>query len=335
MEEIKLSYILPCYNTGQFVCQCVESLYKQGMSEDAFEVIFVNNATEDNSEDIVLNIKRNHANLVYIKLEKNICAGGAYNEGLKVAKGKYIQFVDSDDYLKDNVMASIIERMEADHLEMLYFNIDAFYDKEPISHTDNLEYNGNFVTSISCKKGTDFIREALQIMDFNKIPVPAYRKLFLRSFLQDNKLYFTQTTIGCDYLHNIQCLLIANKVGAVTNRTYMFRFNPNGVTKSKQNSMKIIYALNNYASAFKYVDSLCRDIELRTIISDNLKILINAYIGAMKYLDRKEKVDVVNNVNDIQLLKEKSRGLINKLLIRHPGSFLSSHLLFLGLRKIL
>lgn len=332
---IIVSFILPCFNTGKYLEQCVNSILNQRLSNEEYEIICVNNAATDNTANILSELSERFYQIKVVTLPINLCSGGAYNEGLKIAKGKYIQFVDSDDYLKDNVMASIIERMEADHLEMLYFNIDAFYDKEPISHTDNLEYNGNFVNPISCKKGTDFLREAIQTMDFNKIPVPAYRKLFLRSFLQDNNLYFTQTTIGCDYLHNMQCLLIANKVGAVTKRSYMFRFNPNGVTKSKQNSMKIIYALNNYASTLKYVDNLCSDIELRTIISNNLKILINAYIGAMKYLDRKGKMDVVNNVNDIQLLKEKSRGLINKLLIRYPGCFLSSHSLFLGLRKIL
>ena len=333
-KDLMLSYILPCYNTGPYIRQCIESLYKQGMDESTFEVIFVNNATEDNSEEIVFDIKNEHSNLVYIKLDKNICAGGAYNTGLKVARGKYVQFVDSDDYLKDNVMKGIIERMSRKNLEMLYFNIEVFYDSTILDHEDAIEYNGNFIEPIGCANGNDFLFKASEQMEINRIPVPAYRKMFLRDFLITNELYFTHTTIGCDYLHNVQCLMKAKKVETITGKVYMFRINPNGVTKSRQDSSKIIYALNNYSSSYRFVENCCSDNRIRSLVTLNLVSLINAYIGAMKYLDRKEKMDVVNNVNDIQLLKEKSRGFINKMLIRHPGFFLSSHSLFLGLRKI-
>jgi glycosyltransferase involved in cell wall biosynthesis len=57
-DEILVSYILPCYNTGLYIRQCIESLYRQGLDEKQFEVIFVNNATEDNSEEIVFEIRK-------------------------------------------------------------------------------------------------------------------------------------------------------------------------------------------------------------------------------------------------------------------------------------
>ena len=125
---IKVSYILPCYNTEKYIGQCIGSLYRQNMQENEFEVICVNNATTDNLESTVFKFQEKHSNIHYLKLDVNVCSGGAYNAGLKVAKGKYIQFIDSDDYLKDDVENNLISEMERFDLEMLYFNIAPFHE---------------------------------------------------------------------------------------------------------------------------------------------------------------------------------------------------------------
>lgn len=317
-EELLLSYILPCYNTEPFLSQCLESLYRQGIPESQFEVILVNNATEDNSEDIAFQFKKKYSNFRYIKLDKNICAGGAYNRGLESAQGKYIQFIDSDDYLKDSTLRHILTRMDDEDLEMLYFNIESFKNDGDLTFENTLSFNSNFTCAINCIDGNNFVKKAVRQMDILNIPVPAYRKMLKRSFLQDNEFRFTQTTIGCDYLHNQQLLAKAKRVAAIIEKPYMFRYNPNGVTKSKLNSTKIIYALNNYTSAFKKINEGNFDPEIAREISNNLKKVINRYISSTKYLDYPERLRVQVGIEDIKLVRNLSNGFVNLLLFNYP-----------------
>ena len=335
-SNILLSYILPCYNTGKYVKECIESLYRQNMNVGSFEVIVVNNATLDDTEEIVYSLMDIYKNVVYVKLDENICSGGAYNSGLKVARGKYIQFVDSDDFLKDSVMGELVDKMEKGNLEMLYHNIDSFCDVRTLTHEDNLDYNGNILKPISRTTGYGFMHQVLEQLDFNKMPVPAYRKLILKDFLLNNKLFFTPTTIGCDYLHNAQCLLFANRVALIPKSIYMFRYNPNGVTKSKLNSAKIIFGLNNYSLAYNFVNRVCKDEIIKKCYQENLISLINAYIGAMKYLDWQSKKQVYSKVVDFNLLKELSKGVLNRMIISTPviNKFLPTHMLFNAIHLI-
>lgn len=332
-----VSYILPCYNTGKYVKECIESLYRQSLDECSFEVVVVNNATLDNTEEIVRSLMKVYKNIVYLKLEKNICSGGAYNSGLKIAKGKYVQFVDSDDFLKDNVMGELVDMMEKEHLEMLYHNIDSFCDVQTLTHEDSLDYNGNVLKPILKTTGYGFVHQVSEQLEFNKMPVPAYRKLMLKDFLINNNLFFTPTTIGCDYLHNTQCLLVANCVALMPKSVYMFRYNPDGVTKSKLNSTKIIYGLNNYSLAYNFVNRVCKDDEVKKYYQKNLISLINAYIGAMKYLDWHSKKQVYSNVVDFNLLKKLSKGVLNRMIIGSPAvnKFVPTHVLFNAIHSII
>lgn len=252
MEHIRLSYILPCYNTGPYIRTCIESLYRQDLPLEDFEVIFVNNATEDNSEEIVKELQKEYANLIYIKLPVNICTGGAYNAGLDVARGKYIQFVDSDDYLKDGVEKPLLEYAEENNLDMVYFNIESFNNDNKLTKEDNLYFNGNFSVEIPVMDGESFIEAYIATKLYETMPVPAYRKLIHRTLFEENKIRFTPTTIGTDCLNNLQLLLEARRVSNVTGKNYMFRYNPSGVTQSPMTPAKDVYGLNNYATAYRY-----------------------------------------------------------------------------------
>lgn len=103
-----VSIIIPIYNVEQYIEQCFTSIYAQDISEDIFEVIAVNDGTPDNSMSIVKTIASQHKNLVIINQE-NQGLSVARNTGLDHAKGEYIWFVDSDDWLtKDSL--SLVSR---------------------------------------------------------------------------------------------------------------------------------------------------------------------------------------------------------------------------------
>lgn len=99
---IKVSVIIPVWNVEKYLRECLESVVNQTLKE--IEVIIVNDESPDNSEEIILEYKNKYPKLIkYIK-KKNGGVGSARNKGLDIAKGEFISFVDSDDWIDKNML---------------------------------------------------------------------------------------------------------------------------------------------------------------------------------------------------------------------------------------
>ncbi|MBQ0838025.1 glycosyltransferase family 2 protein [Lactiplantibacillus pentosus] len=94
MNKIEVSVILPVYNSQQFVRTAIDSVL--GQSLKAFELIIVNDASTDDTEKIVHSY--DDQRIVYIRLKNNSGVATARNTGIKLARGKFIAFIDSDDF---------------------------------------------------------------------------------------------------------------------------------------------------------------------------------------------------------------------------------------------
>ena len=100
MKNIKISVIIPVYNVEKYIIECIESIINQTLKD--IEIIVVNDGTKDNSIKIVeeyLSDKR-----IKIINKANGGLSSARNEGMKVAKGEYIYFIDSDDFINEDVL---------------------------------------------------------------------------------------------------------------------------------------------------------------------------------------------------------------------------------------
>lgn len=118
---IKLSIIVPIYNVAPYLRMCVESLLDQDLVKNDYEIILVDDGSMDTCPEICDEYERMFENIHTIH-QKNSGLSAARNSGVKIAKGKYIMFVDSDDYLQKNVLGALIEQMESQHLDVLRYN---------------------------------------------------------------------------------------------------------------------------------------------------------------------------------------------------------------------
>lgn len=87
------SIIIPVYNGEQYIKNCLDSIYRQGLGDDVFEVICVNDCSTDNTAQVISEYGKFHQNLRLINHETNRRQGGARNTAVKVAKGKYILII--------------------------------------------------------------------------------------------------------------------------------------------------------------------------------------------------------------------------------------------------
>lgn len=119
---VKLSLIVPIYNVAPYLRMCVASLLDQDIPEEQYEIVLVDDGSTDSCPEICDEYKRMFDNIQVIH-QKNAGLSAARNSGIKVAKGRYVCFVDSDDYWQRNVLAGLIAQMERDNLDVLRFRL--------------------------------------------------------------------------------------------------------------------------------------------------------------------------------------------------------------------
>lgn len=119
--ELKLSIVVPIYKVEPYLPKCVESLLAQDLPKEDYEIILVDDGSPDRCGEICDAYAARYANVKVVH-RKNGGLSAARNTGIEVAQGEYVQFVDSDDYLEPNVLKTLVDKMESDHLDILRFN---------------------------------------------------------------------------------------------------------------------------------------------------------------------------------------------------------------------
>ena len=116
-----LSIIVPVYNVEKYLRKCVDSLLTQDLPPEEYEIILVDDGSTDQSGTICDEYAADHP-IVKAMHQQNGGLSAARNSGVAVAQGRYVQFVDSDDYLEPNMLKTLVEKMETDQLDVLRFN---------------------------------------------------------------------------------------------------------------------------------------------------------------------------------------------------------------------
>lgn len=132
-----LSIVVPVYNVAKYLPKCLDSLLNQDIGLDDYEIIVVNDGSTDASGEIAQDYAGRFSNIVLLNQE-NKGLSAARNSGIGSAKGKYIQFVDSDDYLQPNVLKSLVEKMERDSLDILRFNYQNVNEKYEVFNPNKI-----------------------------------------------------------------------------------------------------------------------------------------------------------------------------------------------------
>ena len=122
---INVSIVIPVYNVEKYLKQCLESVVNQTL--DKIEVICINDGSTDNSLNILKEYEKKYNNIIIIDQE-NKGPGFARNIGMKRASGKYIYFLDSDDYIELNAMEICFKECEINKLDFITFDSNVLYE---------------------------------------------------------------------------------------------------------------------------------------------------------------------------------------------------------------
>ncbi len=259
-----VSVIIPVYNVEKYLEECLESVTKQTLQQ--IEIIFVNDGSTDSSLEIIERFARQDPRIT-ILTQENFGLSVTRNNGLSLAKGKYIYFLDSDDSIKPDALETLVQKMEEDRLDILYFNTECFtedtiYEEELRSHVAYFVRKHSYP---QVYEGEDLLHLFHTRGEFI---VPVWMQLIKRSFLLENNLSFYPGIIHEDELFTFSTILKARRTGCLDAKLYKHKIRRNSimtVAPSFANTygyfitfiemQKLLASLspskNNYKSAFK------------------------------------------------------------------------------------
>ena len=221
---MELSIIIPIYNVEQYVHICLDSIYRQGIDEELFEVILINDGTEDRSIEVIADIIYNHSNIKVIN-QKNQGLSVARNNGIAIANGEYILFVDSDDQLIYNSLKPLIE--------------SAITSKADLVMAEFIKINDKDFTSTAFptlpRKIEIIEKSAKQLYLEDLVPWACYvfRTLYRREFLNKNNIRFVPGITYEDQPFTHECYLKAKNCLRAYWPFYVYRTNrPSAITSS-------------------------------------------------------------------------------------------------------
>lgn len=215
----KVSIIVPVYNTEKYLFKCLISLIKQTLKE--IEIIIVNDGSTDSSESIISKFANTDARIKVIT-QSNQKQGAARNNGMKVAAGEYLGFVDSDDWVDE------------DYFEKLY-NTAKKYDSDIALATNVRVGNGKTKKRLNIAKEefVTMLQAKMDICNQWKDGCPT-NKIYRRLMLTENGILWPEGCYCEDKLFTTKALYYANGVASVPNLYYYYFRNPNSTVNSKK-----------------------------------------------------------------------------------------------------
>lgn len=148
--KLKVSIIVPVYNVENYIEKCLDSLLSQSLKE--IEIIVVNDGSTDNSYEIIKSIMDKHPNRIQYFIKKNGGQGSARNLGIEHARGEYLSFVDSDDYIDENFARDMYNAAKSENADVAVCDMVDVYSDKQIYH-NTTDFNKIYETTPSvCNK---------------------------------------------------------------------------------------------------------------------------------------------------------------------------------------
>lgn len=213
---IKLSIIIPVYNTENYVKKCILSCLSQNIDKNEYELIIINDGSTDNSLAILEEL-RLLSNNIQVVSQNNLGLSGARNTGLRHAKGEYVWFVDSDDWIESNCLNRIIGICEDYNLDMLRLCAADVYPDKTIRR---FSYFNNELVSV----GKDALNK--------EIPFCSTFNVYNRHFLKEHNLWFYVGVFHEDNEFTPRAFYYAKRVMSLNDIVYYVYQNPNSITRT-------------------------------------------------------------------------------------------------------
>ena len=274
MEKDLISVIIPVYNTDKYLERCITSVLNQTYKN--IEIIIINDCSTDDSEKIISDYKEKDKRIIYLSNEKNLGVGKSRNIGIEHAKGKYIYFVDSDDYIEETTIADLYHGIKKDNsfscMTKGYKNVN----NEDIPFSKSEE-------------------------EFTLLQSPSVCiRLFNKEIIDKSKIRFSNLPIGEDLEFVFKIMIYNEKFSYVNNKPlYHYVIHPDssihGTIKNQLSIFDAINSIEEYARKLNKFDQFYDRLEFV-----NISHVLRGTIKRIMRIENYKKEDIIKCINYVE-----------------------------------
>ncbi len=318
---IELSFVIPAYNVEKYIERCLNSIFSQNVDESLYEVIVIDDGSTDNTLELLNREAKKHGNL-HVITQENQGPSVARNNGIELSKGKYIWFVDSDDYIVEGSALKILELTSQYLMDILYFT----YNEVDM---DGCLKNGGKqpVTKNKLLSGKQALKEGFY-------PTSVCLALWNRDYLWRHSIQFNSDIMYAeDSLFSFQALVQSHKIMFVDDAYYIYE-KREGSSTTKTDKEKILkQKMSDIFVSKKIMDMafeiMGKDAELSQLMENQAKKMI---FGLTYEIFRNRREWKKKGISPLLLNEMEKRGMYP--LKKPYGSFPKAVLAFVLNQKI-
>ncbi|OCA56262.1 glycosyltransferase [Photorhabdus namnaonensis] len=304
MFQFDITIIIPMFNNENYIACLLDSISAQ--ENINFEVIIINDGSTDNSLEVINEYKKRD-NRIRIFNQENHGVSIARNSGIKYARGEWILFVDSDDWLKPQTLRKWLDQAVEQKLDVLIGNGVSFTE-DPFSQENK---------RITCRQpygrilmGKEWIEYCVECREW---PHFVWLQLIKKELIINNQLNFRKNTLHEDILWTINLSLIANRIGFCEELLYCYRHNLESITRSSE-IKKLYHRADSYITVVDSIINISKGIRGEKSLRRSLSRHAIREVGSFFILYRKR-------IQDPALKKLLAKRFIEKIALRDllPG----------------
>lgn len=325
-NSIKVSIIIPVYNVEKYLRECLDSATGQTLSD--IEIICVDDGSRDSSGAIADEYAAADSRVISLHRE-NGGQSAARNDALKIARGEYFYFLDSDDYIDKNAMEQLYHAAKSDELDVLYFDGESFFENDKLknSHKNYKDYYKRETSYDEVTTGPEKFRDMAN--DFAFRPSPCLQ-LIRASHMRDNGLSFEEGIIFEDNLFTFKCALTAKRARHISAVYFHRRIRENSVMTHESHTVK------DFIGYFTCITEAVRFLEGRQFdydVVDAAKKFMSTLTGNARMifwdLDEDHQNEVMEKLPDDAAVRMlfflTIRGMQQDMNIRKSASYKIGH----------
>ncbi|MGM9849287.1 MAG: glycosyltransferase family 2 protein [Bacilli bacterium] len=304
---MKISILIPVYNTGERLNKCLDSIINQKYKD--IEIIIVNDGSTDKSEKIIQKYEKKDKRIKYIFQEnKGIC--DTRNKLINEMNGEYALFVDSDDTLDENTCSDLVELIQKNKYDLITFDYKREYE------------NGNIIDTFRNDKKTEEFSK-MQVLEKyinndSNFSMHLWRRIYKKELLKNIK--FKSNLLPEDYATAFEVYKSAKKIAHTNFSYYTYFIASNGLTNRK----KIEHYLQSFEVCKKVYKTEMEVFKTRThikrITSNYCNRLLVIYSSIINYenspLKEEIKSKCINEMNSIKLKLLEKKTLLAFIIFR-------------------
>lgn len=289
--EVKVSIIVPVYNGEKYLINCLSFLVNQTLQD--IQIIIIDDASTDGSRYIIEECSRQYPDkVISIFLDRNRGAGGARNIGLQRATGKYIGFVDCDDYVNVNMY----EELFVAAIKENYDIVDSFLYHEK-------ERNIVITTPTDVEGILDENKKKVLLMNTGYIVT----KIFKASLLQEKEIKFRENVRYEDPDFLCRVYLEAKSIICIKKVFYFYRYNENSTTKAIDIKQYIFQEVQYMESLYKVFQMADKEAKYREELDYKLIYLYG------KIMEGYIINDYNLEINELEMLRQAALSYIRNM----------------------